>query len=400
MTAEQAPVGGLGNSNDTVRRHNLAVLLRLVHHAGGVSRSQLTRQTGLNRSTIAALVAELVERELVRETDPDSRNQVGRPSPVVVPGSRPLAITINPEIDAITVGIVGLGGTVLRRVRQPVATVPSAAEAVSISAAMIDALRAEFELDHRAVGVGVAVPGLVRAHDSLVRLAPHLGWVDEPLTAMLEEATGFSVAAANDARLGTRAESIFGAGRGLSDMVYLNGGASGIGGGAIVNGSPLRGVSGYAGEFGHTLVNSAGTPCHCGAIGCLETEVRRSSLLKAVGLVDADADALESALAEGYPNNTAPRVLAEVDRQLDTLAITLRNTVNTLNPQLIVLGGFLGSLYAVDPQRLDRAVAAKSLPSSRDGVRIARAELGSNLLLIGAAELAFEGILNDPSSFS
>jgi len=428
-----APAGGLGNSNDSVRRHNLSVLLRLVHRTTGISRSQLTRQTGLNRSTIAALVGELAERELVIEVDPDSRNQVGRPSPIVRPGPRALGIAINPEIDAITVGIVGLGGVVHRRIRSVIDHVPTAAEAVAISAALIDDLRDEFDLGHRAVGIGVAVPGLVRSHDGLVRLAPHLGWIDEPLAEMLEEATGFSVVAANDARLGTLAESIFGAGRDLTDMVYLNGGASGIGGGAIVNGAPLRGISGYAGEFGHTLVRSGGIVCHCGAVGCLETEVRRASLLSVVGLADADADDLESALlaaattaaqASDTTNldsvstttdpattttdpgttttdpatRTDPAVVAEVERQLDTLAITLRNAINTLNPQLIVLGGFLGALYAVAPDRLDRNVAAQSLPSARDSVRIARAELGTNLLMIGAAELAFESLLADPSS--
>jgi len=420
-----APAGGLGNSNDSVRRHNLSVLLRLVHRTTGISRSQLTRQTGLNRSTIAALVGELAERELVIEVDPDSRNQVGRPSPIVRPGPRALGIAINPEIDAITVGIVGLGGVVHRRIRSVIDHVPTAAEAVAISAALIDDLRDEFDLGHRAVGIGVAVPGLVRSHDGLVRLAPHLGWIDEPLAEMLEEATGFSVVAANDARLGTLAESIFGAGRDLTDVVYLNGGASGIGGGAIVNGAPLRGISGYAGEFGHTLVRSGGIVCHCGAVGCLETEVRRASLLSVVGLADADADDLESALlaaatTEAQASDTTdldsvrattdpatpadpasttdPAVVAEVERQLDTLAITLRNAINTLNPQLIVLGGFLGALYAVAPDRLDRNVAAQSLPSARDSVRIARAELGTNLLMIGAAELAFESLLADPSS--
>ncbi|WP_425433009.1 ROK family protein [Glaciihabitans tibetensis] len=329
------------------------------------------------------------------ESEPNSRNQVGRPSPIVRPGPRALGIAINPEIDSITVGIVGLGGTVLRRVRFSVDHVPSAAEAVAISAQLIDSLREEFDLAHRAVGVGVAVPGLVRTHDGLVRLAPHLGWVDEPLAEMLEEAIGLPVVAANDARLGTLAESIFGAGRGLTDLVYLNGGASGIGGGAIVNGAPLRGISGYAGEFGHTLVNSSGVICHCGARGCLETEVSRSSLLRAVGLADVDADELENALLA----SDSPIVAAEIIRQIDTLAITLRNAINTLNPQLIVLGGFLGALYAVDAARLELRVGEQSLPSARDSVRIARAELGTRLLMIGAAELAFESILSDPSSF-
>ncbi|HEV7950024.1 MAG TPA: ROK family protein [Glaciihabitans sp.] len=395
MTLTPARAGGLGNSNDSVRRHNLSILLRLVHNTAGISRSQLTKQTGLNRSTIAALVGELVERELVVESDPDSRNQVGRPSPIVSPGPRAVAIAINPEIDSITVGIVGLGGVVLHRVRSPLDHVPTAVEAVAISASIIDGLRDEFDLTNRAVGIGVAMPGLVRSHDGLVRLAPHLGWVDEPLAEMLEEATGFSVVAANDARLGTLAESIFGAGKGLTDVVYLNGGASGIGGGAIVGGAPLRGVSGYAGEFGHTLVNSAGVVCHCGAIGCLETEVRRSTLLSVVGLTALDADDLENALQAAQSD----AVLAEINRQLESLSITLRNAINTLNPQLIILGGFLGALHTVAGEQLDQRVAAQSLPSSRDSVRIARAELGTNLLMIGAAELAFESVLSDPSTF-
>ena len=80
---------------------------------------------------------------------------------------------------------------------------------------------------------------------------------------------------------------VFGAARGVDVVVYLNGGASGIGGGIAQAGTLLTGASGYAGEYGHTLVESAGAVCHCGAVGCLETEVRRDALLRAVGRSDA-----------------------------------------------------------------------------------------------------------------
>ena len=367
----------------------------LVHRNRGLSRSQLTKITGLNRSTIAALVGELVERELVVEVDPDSRNQVGRPSPIVLPSPRPVGIAINPEIDAITIGVVGLGGRVIKRIRHTTEHSPSAQEAVAISAAIIAGLRGELVASYRTVGIGVAVPGLVRSEDGVVRLAPHLGWVDEPFADLLAEATGFSVVASNDANLGCLAESTFGVGRGFSDLIYLNGGASGIGGGVISNGAPLGGFAGYGGEIGHTLVNSAGEVCHCGARGCLETEVRRAPLLALVGLTDADAEELEGALFAA----SSPTVLAEVHRQLEFLAIALRNAINILNPQLLVLGGFLGSLYAVAPEYLDSLVASQALAASREVVRVMRAELGSNILMIGAAELAFESIIADPSTF-
>lgn len=384
---------GRGSSNDHVRRHNLSVVLGLAHRTGGLSRAQLTGQTGLNRSTIADLVGELVDRQFVVEVQPYSTGQVGRPSPIVRPNPKAVALAINPEIDAITIGVVGLGGTVLKRVRYPTPHGTSAQEAVAICAAVIEGMRSEMDT-HLTVGIGVAVPGLVREHDGLVRLAPHLGWVDQPLARMLTEATGYPVVAANDASLGALAESIFGAGRDVSDLIYLNGGASGIGGGVIAGGVSLSGIAGYAGEFGHTLVNSVGVICTCGALGCLETEVVRAPLLKLVGLTDADGDELELTLTA----SDSSAVRAEVERQLDHLAVALRNAINVFNPQLIVLGGFLGSLYAIAPSYLDQKLAQQSLLTGRQEVTITRTQLASDLLMIGAAELAFESILSDPAS--
>lgn len=384
-----------GRGNSEVRRHNLSLVLRLVHENRSVARSALTRRTGLNRSTIAALVGELVDRGLVEEIEPDLTNQVGRPSPLVVPTVTAVSIAVNPEIDAVTVSAVALGGRVLSRVRHPTSSVPTPDEAVAIVAAETKSLVAGLEPGQVVVGIGVAFPGLVRAHDGLVRLAPHLRWVDEPFAAKLERSTGFPVRAANDASLGIIAEHTFGSGTGVDDLIYLNGGSSGIGGGIISHGRVIGGAEGYAGEFGHTLVNSNGALCHCGATGCLETEVRRDRLLGLLGLADADAEEFDTALL----TSSASEVRREVTRQLDYLAIALRNAINILNPRLVVLGGFLAALYAAHPDHLDGLVAAQPLLAARESVEIRPAELGANILMIGAADLAFETILADPQRF-
>lgn len=394
------PAGGSqparANTSDQVRRHNLSTVLTLVHRNREMSRSLLTRETGLNRSTIAGLVSELVERRLVVETEPDSRNRIGRPSPIVSAAGAAVSIAVNPEIDAIAIGLVALGGRVITRIRYPTEHIPTAREAANLAALIIDGMRSELETLYLPVGIGVAVPGLVRAIDGVVRLAPHLGWTEEPLTEMLEAATGLPVVAANDATLGCRAESVFGAGRGVDDLVYLNGGASGIGGGVYMGGTSLAGAAGYAGELGHTLVNSSGSMCHCGASGCLETEVRRDRLLVMLGLADADPAEFERALLE----SDSLVVRAEVIRQLDFLAVALRNAVNIFNPRLVILGGFLSSLDAAEPGRLEASVIRESLAASREGVRVVRAQLGFDLLMIGAAELAFERMLADPAGFA
>ncbi|MEP6843645.1 MAG: ROK family protein [Pseudolysinimonas sp.] len=396
MTLSDTSARGLGN--ESLRRENLSNLLRLVHRSGshGHSRSELTALMGLNRSTIAALVGELESLRLVEERDPPPNSRVGRPSPIVTTADYVVALTVNPEVDAISIAAVALGGRVLerRRVNSPPGL--DSDGAVEITAAAIRALISERLGSHRIIGIGIAVPGQVRADDGLVRLAPHLGWIDEPFTARLSLRTGLPVAAANDASLGVRAESTFGAGRDIHDVVYLNGGASGIGGGVIVGGRALTGADGYAGELGHTLVNSAGILCHCGAVGCLETEVTRAPLLALAGLTDARADELELALL----NSTDPAVLVEVHRQLGFLAVALRNAINTLNPQRVLLGGFLSALYGVAPELLDELVARQSLRASGEAVELTRAELGADILTVGAAELAFTGLFADPASLA
>ena len=93
-------------------------------------------------------------------------------------------------------------------------------------------------------------------------------------------------------------------------------------------------------------------------------------------------------------------MLAEVDRQIGYLAVALRNAINILNPQRVVLGGFLSALYAVAPDRLDELVAQQSLRASGEAVELTRAELGADILTVGAGELAFTGIFADPASLA
>ncbi|MDN4645114.1 ROK family protein [Arthrobacter sp. PsM3] len=300
---------------------------------------------------------------------------------------------MNPEIDAVTVGLVSLGGTVQKQVRFGTKRIPTAAEAVSIAAAVIEGMLSELDTSYRITGIGVAVPGLVHRAEGVVRHAPHLGWRNEPIAAMLSEASGYPCAAANDASLAAEAELIFGAGAGRQDLVYLNGGASGIGGGVISEGGLLGGVSGYAGELGHTFVRTSGITCHCGATGCLETEVTQSRLFKLAGLAGGDVSQLEQVLQ----NSSNPDVAVEVTRQLGYLAVALRNAVNIFNPEAIILDGFLGVLYALSPRTLDDLLLSQALEGPASEVTIYRAALGSHLMMIGAAELAFAPLLADPA---
>lgn len=396
-TLSRTLTAGRGSRVDVTRRHNLSTILTAVHHHPGMSRAELTRQSGLNRSTVGALVAELRELGLAREVAPAEHPSRGRPSPHVYPRTDVSVFAINPDLDAVTIGVVGLGGTLHYRVRHEWKRPPTVEETVEVVTQTVHDLRKEMDPLNAVLGAGIAVPGLVRSEDSFVVRAPHLDWTDVPLGDIFAESLGVPCVVRNDARVATIAESVFGAGRGVNDVVYINGSPSGIGGGAVVDGMTLRGHDGFGGEVGHTIVAGGRDQCHCGRRGCLETEVSLARLLVALGRDSVDLVDLDDELARA---GAGPTVRAEIQRQLGVLAGTIGNVISIFNPELVVLAGFLGSMYATAPTMLDNAVAKDSFAQIWAGTRIERAQLGGRVHLIGAAELAFLPLLRDPSSFS
>jgi predicted NBD/HSP70 family sugar kinase len=379
-----------------VRRRNLASVLELVHLHRGMTRADLTRALGLNRSTIGELVGVLAEHGWVDERDDAPRAGVGRPSPRVVPTDARLVAAINPEVDVIDIALVSLGGALVARRRVPLAEPPTVELVIEITARTVGELASEHP-DSTVVAAGVAVPGLVRHDDGHVRLAPRLGWREHALAVPLADALGLPVAAANDAHLGSRAELSFGAGIGARTMLYVNGGPSGIGGGLVADGRPMDGAAGYAGELGHMSVDPEGPVCACGATGCLEALATRSALAAAVGLAHPDDDTLESVLLTAIvAEETGGPAQQEVARQLRWLAIALRGAINLLNPERVVLGGHLAALWRAADHEQRAALMMQALPVNAADATIEVAALGSQRLLIGAAELAWEPLITDP----
>jgi predicted NBD/HSP70 family sugar kinase len=367
-------------STEGVRQRNLARLLRLVHVEGPLSRAALTEATGLNRSTIADLVSELARAGLVDERAPDPSRRVGRPSPVVSVSAGVLVVAAHPEVDALTIAAVGLDRGIAQRERIDLDHLLTPDEVAVMVAERVDTWRTGPLAGSRVVAVGIAVPGLVRAADGLVRNAPHLHWIDAPIRDLVAAATGLPTVVGNDASLGALAEHLYGAARGIDDVVYLNGGASGIGGGLIVHGMPVAGAGGYAGEFGQNRPGIAAASDRRAQHGVLEDEVSRSHLLAA-------------ALAA----STDPAVQAELTRQRGILATALANAVNVLNPSVVVLGGFLATIAEHDLDALGDAVSAQTMSANGESLDIRVASLAEDRLLIGAAEAAFERLLADPA---
>ncbi len=382
-----------------VREHNLALVLAEVHSRGRVSRAELTELTGLNRSTVGALVSDLQDLGLVGQHRPgNGPRSAGRPShQVVAREDGPYSIAVQLDVDRLVVAVVGLGGTVLGRAARHLS--PGASPAVVLDRARDALCRLERALPAgaRACGVGVSVPGTVRRRDGVLRSAPNLGWREVPLaslvaTRMIPHHPELVVRVGNDADLGVRAERLRGAARGVDDVVYLLGN-TGIGGGIVCGGVPVTGARGYGGEIGHMVIALDGPACSCGGRGCLETLVGSNELCRLAGpayLTGRDATA--RVIADAH---AGVAVAAQAVRVVGArLGVGLAAIANMLDPEVIIVGGLLRDVRALAGTEVDCAMSAQLATDGCDRASLAEPDLGRDSSLLGAAELGFDQLLD------
>jgi predicted NBD/HSP70 family sugar kinase len=389
-----------GLRSETVRRSNLSALARELHAGGPVSRSELGARSGLTRSTIRALIGEFAAAYLVTEEPSAPLGAPGRPSSLVYPRAEAaVGLALEIAVDSLSAAVVGFGGQVLEllRVDNPRGEM-TVERAVEMLAELAHGVRGLPPQREEAVGIGVAVVGVVRRSDGLVSMAPNLGWRDVALGQALRRGldTLIPIFVANEADLGALAELRRGAARGHQNVIFISG-EVGVGGGLIVDGRPMTGVSGYSGEIGHMPFNpDAGAPCRCGSVGCWETEIGEKKLLSMAGHAgQSGREAVDRVLAEATAGSTAAQ--AALDHVALGLGRGLAGLVNALNPELIVLGGLFGHIYPFIAPTVDSQLDRYALRASRDAVRVVPAALHENASLLGAAELALDPFLADPA---
>ena len=257
-------------------------------------------------------------------------------------------------------------------------------------------------------GIGIGAAGQVDRNENILVFAPNLGVKPNyPLGQLLGDRFKLPVALGNDVEAATLGELKFGAGRGCGDFVCIFIG-TGIGSGIVQNGQLRRGITGTAGEIGHTVIDADGRLCGCGGRGHLEAYASRTAITRTLlgelkrGRTSVLTELLEGAMPDA---NTASSVAirskviakaVEVDDELvknvlrdaaKTLGLGLASTINFLNPERIILGG--GLIEAVDFLYelvvREAKYEALSLPASH--IEITRTGLGDFSGLIGASQL-------------
>ncbi|MEA2256991.1 MAG: hypothetical protein QOG35_3036, partial [Solirubrobacteraceae bacterium] len=271
-------------SLESLRERNRLRVVDALRMKGAVSRADIARQTGLSRSTVSSLVADLQAAGLVTERAPDGLApggpQGGRP-PVLVALDRSAGALLGMDFGHghLRIAVADLSYTVMAEGFVELEVDTAAREALDAAAQMAGELLDEAGIEGgRVLAAGMGLPGPIDRESGVVQSQAILpGWVGLDPAAEMERRLGVPVYVDNDANVGALGESTFGAGRGTHVMAYLRLSA-GIGAGLVFGGRPFRGAKGVAGEIGHVLVDPQGPICRCGNRGCLETFVAGPAL--------------------------------------------------------------------------------------------------------------------------
>jgi predicted NBD/HSP70 family sugar kinase len=201
----------------------------------------------------------------------------------------------------------------------------------------------------------------------------------------MSDRLGFPVHVDNDANLGALAEALMGAGRDVTDLVYLKV-ASGIGAGIVINGRIHHGVAGTAGEIGHVLVEPDGHVCRCGNRGCLETLAAAPAVLEQLSRTHGTGLSIGDVLSLAREGDLAcQRVVADAGRHIGT---AVANLCNLLNPARVVVGGDLAAAGDLLLEPLRESMRRNAISSAAEGVEIVAGVLGERAEVMGALALA------------
>jgi predicted NBD/HSP70 family sugar kinase len=369
-------------THQQTRAYNAALVLRALYDHGPISRADVARLSGLTRTTVGDLIAELLEEGLAREVGRGP--STGGKAPILVElvdGARHV-VGLDLGEHVFRGAIVDLRGQVQRVVERPVTGLDGDA-ALAVVYELIDTL---VEAGRETLlGIGVGTPGIVDATTGTIRRAVNLKWQDLPLGDLLRERYGVPVRIANDSRAAALAIQLF-SGRRSGNLVAIKVGR-GIGAGVVLGGELFHGDGFGAGEIGHLVVEEDGAECRCGRFGCLETVASSRAIeqrtTEAKGAAtELTLDEVRAALEAG--DEDARRVVLAAGRYLGQ---AIAGVIGVLDVEDIALHGSVTDLGEPWLEAVRDEARRRTLALTGRSVAIEIAPPIGDLVVMGASAL-------------
>ncbi|HYT13719.1 MAG TPA: ROK family transcriptional regulator [Candidatus Nitrosopolaris sp.] len=376
-----------------LRERNRERVVGVLRTHGRTSQAEIARATGLSRTTVSTLVAELKEGGVVFEVDAKAHDgRGGRPGvQLVLEDSSKAVIGIDFGHSHVQVALGGLSREVLAERTCELDVDRQAQTALDAAARMVREVLAQAGVKREAVVcAGIGIPGPVdRAHGTVGSATILPGWRGLRIAAEMESRLGLPVEIENDANCGALAEMTWGAGRDCSNFAYIKA-ATGIGAGLVVDGRLLHGASGTAGEIGHTTLDESGALCYCGNRGCLETVASGPAILQLVGNGTGNGSVEALTLSrvidlavEG--DVRCRRAISDAGREI---GVAVAGLCNLINPERVIVGGLLSRAGDLLLQPVRDSIRRHAVQAAAERVEVVPAVFIERAELMGSLALA------------
>ena len=332
-------------SNKTPRQINRSLVFNLIRTRQPLSRADVARISGLQRSTVSLIVEDLIKEKWILEGSTGRLPRGRRPTFLELNHKRAvIALDIHPS--QTTVAVTDLGGKI---VAQNVVVLPADhSKAIQPIVAAIRKLIAAHS-DRSFDGIGISLPG--RADPSMEKLvfAPNLNWPVLGIKSRIQRATGLRVEMDNVANACALSEVWFGDSDGVHDLVVVNV-SEGIGTGIFANGRLLRGANGMAGEFGHVQMDLNGPVCGCGGAGCWETVASNRAGLRYYQETGGSGDPQSFAALVKMAQADDRNAIVALEKMSAYLGRGLRMIASALSPnEIVIVGDITAAWYMFGP---------------------------------------------------
>jgi predicted NBD/HSP70 family sugar kinase len=391
---------------DLTKELNRRLILEQIRRREPISRSEIVDATGLSKAAVSSIVAELMDAGLVEESGSQS-TAIGRPRILLslIPDA---AFTVGAELtnQECRVILTNLRAEPVARFLQPVTSLDLSVETL-LGILQSSVQRVTEGIDReRILALGLCVPGIVDPATGQVAFSVLLPWRDVALGQTVAQYFDYPVAVFSRGNAATWGERWYGAGKGVTNMLYVRVGTA-IVGGLVINGQPYLGQGFAAGELGHITVQPDGALCRCGNQGCLATVATVDTLLSRVSQLLRDnrnnplwsrihnnlnSLTLEDVVwAADAGNVVALQALAETGRWL---AIAIASAVNLLNLDMVIIGGPLEQAgeHLLGPLRAE--LSQRALPTHLARVEVVPSALKEDAPSIGAASLVLHELMS------
>jgi predicted NBD/HSP70 family sugar kinase len=319
------------------RAHNASLVLRALYDLGPISRAEIARLTGLTRTSVGDLVAQLTAEGLAEEVGRGPSTGGKQPTLVSLIDDARHMVTLDLGERTFTAALLNLRGEIQQRASRDLDGADGDA-AVALVHELIDELLASPH--NQILGIGVGTPGIVDG-DGTIRWAVNLAWTDLPLGKRLADHYNLPTVVANDSRAAAFATFLFKGEDRPANLIAIKVG-HGIGAGLVLDGQLFGGDGFGAGEIGHIVIEPDGAPCHCGRFGCLETVASVPAILRRAfhraaeehKRIPQSIEAIATAAAEG--DELALGVVRSAGRALGAAIASLTGALDVR--RIVVLG--------------------------------------------------------------